>query len=170
MANKFEEEFVEAINAFIYSERVVGFAYRLPQIKYRKQIIDILVDSPDPRFFLGVECKSLKEPGRLAFSDHFSIGKDPNRNQILMIDDFLQRTGRQGYVAVEWRSVSEARLIPWQDVMVFYAARAASIPLSFLRSFPAAKLRKQTLLDGSKKKRYHVLPIFPTFDSSQQQL
>lgn len=162
MVNAFEDNMVTALNALIRDTEVVGFAHRLPQIKYRKQIVDVLSDSPDPRFYLAVECKSMKEPGRLGFSDHFGIGKKSGRNQIELIDSFVANTGRLGFVAVEFRSVKEARLIPWLDVMTFYDAHAASIPFDFLKLHPAAKPRLIPLPDGKRKRVYDIRMILPT--------
>jgi len=82
----------------------------------------VLVDSLDPRYYLAIECKSIAGK-KLYFSQHFHINKD-DLHQIEVISEFLRKTGRQGYLAVEFRFGSgrakEAYLISWQDLPAFY--------------------------------------------------
>jgi len=114
----FERDIVHCLNAFFEDSGVGGFAYRLKQARFNTQYVDVIVDSLDPRYYLAIECKSLKG-NKIYFSQHFH--KDKNGlHQVDSITEFLARTGRRGYLAVEFRGGSgrpnEAFLLPWQAI------------------------------------------------------
>jgi Holliday junction resolvase len=119
----FERDVVQCFNRFFEQEHIKGFAYRLKQHKFSAQYIDVLVDSLDPRYYLALECKSIRGK-KLYFSQHFHTDKN-QIHQIDAISSFLRKTGRSGYLAVEFRFGSgrtrEAYLMPWQRVQEFYA-------------------------------------------------
>jgi Holliday junction resolvase len=132
----FEREMVACLNRFFGESRRQGFAYRLKQHKFSTQYVDVLVDSLDPRYYCAIECKSIRGK-KLYFSQHFHS----DRNQVHQIDAisaFLARTGRRGYLAIEFRFGSgkarEAYLIPWEALVRFYRS-APGIGIEEFRSF-----------------------------------
>ncbi len=120
----FEREMVHCLNSFFEDSGVGGFAYRLKQARFNTQYVDVIVDSLDPRYYLAIECKSLKG-SKIYFTQHFH--KDKNgTHQVDSISEFLTRTGRRGYLAVEFRGGSgkpnEAYLLPWHTITTEYAS------------------------------------------------
>ncbi|MDD1694290.1 MAG: Holliday junction resolvase [Methanoregula sp.] len=115
----FEREIVHCLNRFFKTHHIQGFAYRLKQHKFTSQYVDVLVDSLNPSYYLSIECKSIIDK-KLYFSQHFHSDKK-NVHQVDAISDFLAKTGRIGYLAVEFRQgpgkASEAFLIPWATVV-----------------------------------------------------
>jgi Holliday junction resolvase len=115
----FEREIVHCFNRFFTTCHIRGFAYRLKQHKFSTQYVDVLVDCISPSYYCAVECKSIMDK-KLYFSQHFHSDKK-NVHQVDAISDFLQKTGRAGYLAVEFRSgagkPNEAYLIPWAVVV-----------------------------------------------------
>ncbi len=114
----FDREIVRCLNRFFAQNRIPGFACRPRQFTSAGRTMDVLSDSPDPVYNLAIDCRSII--GRkLYFSQHFH----PDRNGIHPVDaitDFLARTGRTGFLAIEFRQGSEkagkAFLIPWAVV------------------------------------------------------
>lgn len=118
----FEREIVHCLNRFFKTHHVQGFAYRLKQHKFTSQYVDVLVDSLNPSYYLSIECKSIIDK-KLYFSQHFHSDKK-NVHQVDAISDFLTKTGRIGFLAVEFRQgpgkPSEAFLIPWITVVAHF--------------------------------------------------
>ncbi|MDD1689185.1 MAG: Holliday junction resolvase [Methanoregula sp.] len=118
----FEREIVHCLNRFFVAHHIQGFAYRLKQHKFTSQYVDVLVDSLNPSYYLSIECKSIIDK-KLYFSQHFHSDKK-NVHQVDAISDFLAKTGRIGFLAVEFRQgpgkPSEAFLIPWATVVVHF--------------------------------------------------
>lgn len=121
--NNFEPAVVHCLNRWFTEHRTRGFAYRLKQSRFFTQFVDIIVDSPDPSFYLAIECKSLKG-NRLSFSSNFHRDKD-GIHQIDNITSFLRFTGRRGSLAVEFRGGrrNEAYLMDWDTVLSFFATQ-----------------------------------------------
>jgi Holliday junction resolvase len=114
----FEREIVRCLNLFFMTHHIQGFAYRLKQHKFTGQFVDVLVDSLNPSYYLSIECKSIIDK-KLYFSQHFHT--DRNKvHQVDAISDFLKKTGRIGFLAIEFRQgpgkASEAYLVPWAVV------------------------------------------------------
>ena len=118
----FEREMVACLNRFFRDTKRQGFAYRLKQHKYSTQYVDVLVDSLDPRFYCAIECKSIHGT-KLYWKKHFHIDKN-GLHQVEAISAFLARTGRRGYLAIEFRfgpgKAREAYLIPWAALVSCY--------------------------------------------------
>jgi len=120
--NEFERNIVHCLNVFFENNTVSGFSYRLKQAKFNSQYVDVLVDSLDPRYYLAIECKSIKGK-KLYFTQHFH--EDKNQvHQIDSISNFLRKTGRRGFLAVEFRGglgkANEAYLLSWSEVEGYY--------------------------------------------------
>ncbi|MDR3102626.1 MAG: Holliday junction resolvase [Methanocalculaceae archaeon] len=132
MANEFERAVVICVNRYFTEHRMKGFAYRLKQAQFNTQYVDILVDSPDHTFYFAIECKSITGK-RLSFTSNFHKDKD-GVHQIDNISGFLKYTGRQGFLAAEFRGNGprEAHLMPWEMVLTFFDLQA-SIPLDEFR-------------------------------------
>jgi Holliday junction resolvase len=115
----FEREIVHCVNRFFKSHHVQGFAYRLKQHKFSSQYVDVLVDSLNPSYYLAIECKSILDK-KIYFSQHFHSDKN-GTHQMDAISDFLKKTGRTGFLAIEFRfgpgKANEAYLIPWATVL-----------------------------------------------------
>ncbi|HMK15336.1 MAG TPA: Holliday junction resolvase [Methanomicrobiales archaeon] len=134
--NDFEREMVGCLNRFFGETRRQGFAYRLKQHKFSPQYVDVLVDSLDPRYYCAIECKSIHGK-KLYFSKHFHHDRD-GVHQVDAISGFLSRTGRRGYLAIEFRFGSgkarEAYLIPWAALVGFYR-KSPGIGIEEFRGF-----------------------------------
>jgi Holliday junction resolvase len=118
----FEREIVHCLNRFFKMHHLQGFSYRLKQHKFTSQYVDVLVDSLNPSYYLSIECKSIIDR-KLYFSQHFHSDKN-KVHQVDAISDFLAKTGRIGFLAVEFRQgpgkASEAFLIPWPVVVGYF--------------------------------------------------
>ncbi len=115
----FEREVVRCLNRFFKTHHIQAFAYRSREHSSTGRYMNVRVDSPDPSFHLSIECKSIIDR-KLYFSQHFHA----DRNKVHRVDaisDFLQKTGRTGFLAVEFRQgpgkIGEAFLIPWPVVV-----------------------------------------------------
>ncbi|KGK98295.1 hypothetical protein LI82_11305 [Methanococcoides methylutens] len=119
---EFERELVQSFNAFFEKNNVRGIAHRLKQHRFTPQFLDVLVDSLNPDYYMGIECKSIsveKGANALYFTQHFTVDKKGS-HQIDRISDFLRRSGRNGFLAVELRMgagcARKAHIIPWDDL------------------------------------------------------
>jgi Holliday junction resolvase len=134
----FEREMVACLNRFFEAGKRQGFAYRLKQHKWSTQYVDVLVDSLDPRYYCAIECKSIRGK-KLYFSQHFHNDRN-HVHQVDSISAFLSRTGRRGYLAIEFRFGSgkarEAYLIPWDSLVRFHRT-APGIGIDEFRAFIA---------------------------------
>ncbi len=115
----FEREIVCCLNRFFKTHHIQGFAYRPGQHRFTSRYADVLADSLNPSYYLSIECKSIIDK-KLYFSQHFPA--DKNRiHQVDAISDFLKKSGRSGFLAVEFRQgpgkAGEAFLIPWPVVV-----------------------------------------------------
>jgi len=122
MMSDFEREIVQCFNRFFTAQHIRGFAYRLKQHKFSTQYVDVLVDCINPSYYCAVECKSIGDK-KLYFSQHFHADKK-NIHQVDAISGFLEKTGRVGYLAVEFRTAgkpNEAFLIPWTIVQEHFS-------------------------------------------------
>ncbi|MDY6777549.1 MAG: hypothetical protein SVU32_02695 [Candidatus Nanohaloarchaea archaeon] len=137
---EFERALVEAFNQYFNDNGVQGIAYRRKQHRFSSQFVDVLVDSAHPDFYLAIENKSLKTEnnGTLYFSQHFSEADD--RHQVERITEFLNRSGRNGFLAVELKRgrgrSRQAYMIPWDEVDRKYTTGAVGLPLEHIKQFP----------------------------------
>jgi hypothetical protein len=141
----FEWELVAAINRFFETEEIRGIAYRLKQSRYTPQVVDLLVDSPHPRYYLAIECKSIdaRKAKTLYFTQHFSTAS--GIHQIERIDQFIESSGRQGVLAVELRrgpgKTKTAHLVPWREVMEGFRTERPGLPVEMIEALPALERR-----------------------------
>jgi hypothetical protein len=96
---------VNSFNAYIEEKGIRAISYRLKQHRFTPQFLDVLVDSLNPDLYLGIECKSIsvdKGANALYFSQHFTVDKK-GIHQIERISEYLNKSGRLGFLAVELR-------------------------------------------------------------------
>ncbi|HYA33935.1 MAG TPA: hypothetical protein VEG65_08100 [Candidatus Bathyarchaeia archaeon] len=126
--SNFERELVRSFNDFFAESGIEAVAYRMKQHRFSPQMLDVLVDSSDRGLYLGIECKSIspsKGATALYFSQHFSVDKK-GEHQVSKMQEFIRRSGRVGYLAVELRMGSgkskAAYFISWPDVWRRYSS------------------------------------------------
>ncbi|MGI5991417.1 MAG: hypothetical protein ACOX79_07620 [Methanosarcina sp.] len=141
----FERMLVNSFNTYIEEKGIRAISYRLKQHRFTPQFLDVLVDSLNPDLYLGIECKSIsvdKGANALYFSQHFTVDKN-GVHQIERISDYLNKSGRRGFLAVELRMGAgysrEAYMIPWDELEREYLAQNLKLTLEEIRSFPEIK-------------------------------
>lgn len=136
----FERALVNAFNEFFEDEEINGIAHRKKQHRFSSQLCDVLVDSEHEMFYLAIENKSVKTDAtnKLYFSQHFS--KSDNGHQVARISDFLDRSGRKGFLAVELKRgrgrSRKAYMVPWTIVRERYENGETGIHLDELKDYP----------------------------------
>lgn len=136
----FERALVKAFNRHFEVTGINGIAYRRKQHRFSSQFVDVLVDSMQPQFYLAIENKSMKtaSSNKLYFSQHFSESQDGH--QVERISEFLNLSGRNGYLAVELRNgrgvPREAYLLPWHAIQQPYEDDEPGIPVDEIREYP----------------------------------
>lgn len=134
---EFERDLVNCLNKYFEKNNIQAIAYRRKQHRFSSQFIDILVDSLDPDYYLAIENKSIsisKGTKKLYFSQHFS------KNQIVKIKNFLDRSGRTGYLAIELkRGRGKPRLayiVPWKKIQKKVDEEVVGIGLEEIKEYP----------------------------------
>lgn len=136
---EFERALVNSFNQFFQEEGIEGIAHRKKQHRFSSQLCDVLVDSPHEMFYLAIENKSVKasSTNKLYFSQHFS---DNGEHQVKRISDFVDRSGRRGFLAVEVKRgrgrPREAYMVPWNAIREAFNSGEAGIPLDHLGEYP----------------------------------
>ncbi len=137
----FEWALTAALNSFFEKEGINAIAYRLKQSRFVSQVMDILVDSRHPEYYLAIECKSLdaRKAKTLYFKQHFSLAA--GGHQLTRETEFLARSGRQGILAVELRhgvgKPRTAHFIPWGQVYQSYEAKKSGLTREEIEANPA---------------------------------
>ncbi|MDD2440209.1 MAG: hypothetical protein PHD41_08420 [Methanosarcinaceae archaeon] len=142
---EFERELVNSFNSYIKAKEIKAISYRLKQHRFTSQFLDVLVDSLNPDFYMGIECKSIsveKGANALYFTQHFTVDKK-GVHQIERISNYLYKSGRKGFLAVELRMgmghEREAYIIPWKKLENRYRNGALKYTVSEIREFPEIK-------------------------------
>ncbi len=160
---EFERVLVRSFNTFFEKNKVKGVAYRLKQHRFTPQFLDVLVDSLDPDYYMGIECKSIsvdKGAKALYFTQHFTTDKN-GLHQIERISDFLLKAGRTGFLAVELKMgtgrTREAYMIPWTELCRKYREEGtAKITVEEIQDYPRIERESNEYLidpEGWKKLR-----------------
>jgi hypothetical protein len=139
-----EADLVTAFNLFYNEQKILAQAHRLYQSKYGQgQVIDLLSDSRNPLYYLGIECKSCdfsKGQGTLNFKSRFSEG------QIEKEHKFCLRTGRKGLLAVEIRlgagKSKKMYFAPLKEVYDSWLKGIKSLKLKEIMLYPYLKREK----------------------------
>lgn len=135
---EFERELVNAFNSFFEKEDINGIAHRQKQHRFSSQLCDVLVDSKHDTFYLAIENKSIKtsSTNKLYFSQHFSESK--NGHQVERITDFLNRSGRKGYLAVELKRgrgrARKAYMVPWEILLEKYESGESGMSIDEIQN------------------------------------
>ncbi|MGZ4918619.1 MAG: hypothetical protein ACXV6L_00235 [Halobacteriota archaeon] len=155
--SNFERELVKSFNGSFTERGIDAIAYRMKQHRFSQQMLDILVDSQDRQYYLGIECKSIsptKGLSALYFSQHFTVDKK-GKHQVAKMNGFIKRSGRHGFLAVELRMGSgkskAAHFVPWHEVWKRYNAGQPGFPIQELKL-----INPVTRIDG----RYAVETLF----------
>ena len=136
----FERSLVNSFNNFFEEEQIEGIAHRKKQHRFSSQLCDVLVDSPHETFYLAIENKSIKTSSsqKLYFSQHFSDTEEGH--QVERITDFVKRSGRKGYLAVELKRgrgrQRKAYMVRWDEVWRMYSQGQSGIHLEELSDHP----------------------------------
>ncbi|MEM3208190.1 MAG: hypothetical protein QXQ87_09215 [Halobacteria archaeon] len=135
-----ETRLVLAFNRFLGGD---GVAYRIREARYAEQIVDFLVDSK--RFgYQGWEAKSIqlsKGARALYFSQHFHQSRPEDQGcQVNRISEFLRRSGRKGFLAVELRwgvgHSNSTHVIPWSVVESRFKAGVTGFKVPEIQAYP----------------------------------
>ena len=140
---EFERVLVQSFNAYFGQTGIKGISHRLKQHRFTPQFLDVLVDSLHPDYYLGIECKSIsveKGANALYFTQHFTVDKN-GVHQIVRISDYLKKSGRTGFLAVELRMgpgrARKAHIIPWIELERLYRADdVVKIAVDDIRNYP----------------------------------
>lgn len=140
---EFERGLVTSFNSYFQENNVRGISYRLKQHRFTSQFLDVLVDSLNPDYYLGIECKSIsveKGTKALYFTQHFTTDKK-GVHQITRISDFLRQSGRCGFLAVELRYGAghprEAYALPWEDIRERFNSDSLKFTIEEICSYPS---------------------------------
>jgi hypothetical protein len=100
----FEKKIQKVIKSHLEANNITGIVKRIPMTKFQAQHIDLEIDSPEKSWYCGIECKSCEialksrkppPPVHFTFSSHFGEG------QFERISEFLSKSGRRGFMALE---------------------------------------------------------------------
>jgi Holliday junction resolvase len=136
----FERALVNSFNKFFAEEDIDGIAHRKKQHRFSSQLCDVLVDSPHEMFYLAIENKSVKtsSTNKLYFSQHFS--ESDKGHQVERISDFVDRSGRTGFLAVELKRgrgrSRKAYMVPWDAVREAYQDGSSGLHIDEIQEFP----------------------------------
>jgi hypothetical protein len=136
----FEWAMTSALNNFFEREKILAIAYRLKQSRYAPQVVDILVDSSIPEYYLAIECKSVdaRKTRSLYFKQHFNSAG--GSHQLARETEFITRSGRQGILAVELRHGAgkprTAHLVPWGAIFQRFSENKPGLSLVEIEQNP----------------------------------
>lgn len=142
---EFERTLVQSFNRHFEKNNIRAIAHRIKQHRFTPQYLDVLVDSLNPDFYLGIECKSIsvdKGTSALYFSQHFTTDKN-GIHQVERISDYINKSGRNGFLAVELRhgigKSREAHAIPWKDIQERYLRGDLKYTICEIQEYPEIK-------------------------------
>lgn len=133
--SKFESKVTKIFNNYFEDNSITGFAYRFPSGRSMSQWIDILVDSEIT--FCAIECKSIftesLDNEKIYFSKLGNINKN-NLHQLQAQHDFLEKTCRDGIVAIQFRDLKQIYLIPHIDLVMIYESGELSFTVKWIQN------------------------------------
>ena len=141
-----EWKVVQALNEHYEANNIDAYAHRLKMGGYTKQHIDILSLSGEPRYYLGIECKSAVQKNFegvtftvLYFSRYFHITAD-GANQVTNTAEYLKKCGLNGYMAFELRGgrgyKNHIWFVPFDIVEALYNTGEKGMPLEDIMDYP----------------------------------
>lgn len=136
----FERALVSALNRSYIELNLDALAYRRLAPPGVLQEFDIVSDSYDSDLFLAIECKSIDERRAETLYWSGAFATVDGVHQVDRETEWLRRTGRQGYLAVEIRggkgTPKEAYMVPWRVVKRIKKSVAVGISLETVRQYP----------------------------------
>jgi hypothetical protein len=141
-----EWKVVQALNKYYEANDIDAYAHRLKMGGYTPQHIDILSLSGNPRYYLGIECKSAVQKNFegvpftvLYFSRYFHTTADGN-NQVTNTAEYLKKSGLTGYMAFELR-IGRGRknhlwFVPFEVVEVAYNEGLKGLTIEEIEKYP----------------------------------
>ena len=116
----FERDIVHAFNDYAQRCGVKCVAYRHFQMRYQPQLFDVLVDSRRNELYLAIECKSIDTSTVSALYFKKSFNWSNGVCQVQRESDWLELSGRNGFLVVECRRGKGQRttsfFVPWRTV------------------------------------------------------
>ena len=141
--SEFERSLVNTLNTAFREANKRAVAHRIKQSRFTSQVVDVLVDSLDPEYYLAIECKSIsleKGAKALYFSQHFTVD-GRGVHQLIHMREYIGLSGRRGILAVELRKGQgkrrEVHLIPWCTVIRRFDSGAVGFSVEEIESYPS---------------------------------
>lgn len=170
----FERDMVNGINEAMKNEPL--FAFRFKQHRFSGQKLDVAVDSNRRKYFSGIECKSKQIEVKKAEKDnnqteaklYFSQAFNKNEegvSQVTRITDFLQKTGRRGYLAIAYRRGRGKKVhyysLPWKHVeKLFEKENCNGITREYVRKHGTLLHNADSIEEFNGMKRSEKRPRF----------
>jgi len=102
--NVFESKVVKLINQISRKDNILIHCKRNVQNRFCTQYVDIILDCGSSNYYLAIECKRVRT-NIFYFSRYF------HSKQIILISEYLENSGRAGFIALEFKK--NICLIPW---------------------------------------------------------
>ena len=138
-----ENAITNALNTYYFNNKINAQAHRLKQYKFAgDQLIDVLSDSLDRDYYLGLECKSFNSAkyNRLNFKSHFSKSDSEKSHQLVREAYYCNRVGRKAFVVVELRNgagtARTCHFVPMLDLLKLMNSGTKSIHVEDIRNYP----------------------------------
>ena len=141
-----ERRIVQILNDHYDANDIGAYAHRLKMGGYSPQHLDVLSLSSNPRYYLGIECKSALNKdinGRpftiLYFSRYFTTAAD-GTSQVARTTEYLTKCGLTGYMAFELRagrgSKNHIYFVPFDVVDECYNEGRSGLSLEEIVEYP----------------------------------
>jgi len=116
------------------------------------------VDSGDPRYYLGIECKSVKKSGNRSLSKHDQFTRKTVGDQFIAETKYLKSSGRRGFIAVEiWGPAGNVcSVVPWQDAITRFCDDDKPFKQEEIMEYPGP------IRENGKYRIDEFADIFPT--------
>ncbi len=136
----FEAALTKCFNSYFTDNKIAAVAYRHFEYFRREQLLDVLIDSANRSYYYGVECKSI-DYGRIKKLYFTTFNRSAQgKHQIVREQEFLERSGRIGVLALEIRGLEGHKrtvaLIPWRELLVLYNLGKKGIELDTFDEYP----------------------------------
>ena len=129
----FEWALVNSLNSFFEKDGIAAIAYRLKQSRFSGQLMDILVDSKIPEYYLAIECKSLDARKTNRSTSSSTSASPPERTRWRARRS--SSPAREGRASWRWSCATapakrrSAHLVPWGQIFQSYNAGKTGLSL-----------------------------------------
>lgn len=147
-SSPFEGKIVKILNGHYVKNGIRAEAHRIKQSRYGGQKIDVISDSKNRKYYLGIECKSVngEENNNLYFTQHFTTDRG-GEHQVLRLSRYIYNSGRLGILAVEIRTEGQKHnrvyFVPFGDVIERYKAHEKGLPFEWIEEYPRLSAGKR---------------------------